>query len=329
MPSAWSRGGVWCRAGTEAFSNLSCEMLNPKKLQAPRSHPSLWAASAHGPGCASEEGLGWFSLHPASSKADHGLFFWQQDGRHAWKTSSKHPLPLASTAVSDPKSTSRAQQLHPQPCCSHFGQHCSVLSFSFPGMSHGHGDSCTGMDMVMPLGCCCGWWLCWNPKKLPLLQEPRITCAMALPPCTIPATPVGKGLLSSQALIAELALITTWPKGKLQLARWPRDSPWKIRPCPTSPLRMPRCKSRLEAAFPGVPGTVHRCVWAGDGVGVSPEGSGGGRAAADTRPTQPWHPRALEGAAWQRLPAVPGRDVCRALGRTGLAVASLAPALAP
>lgn len=156
MPSAWSRGGVWCRAGTEAFSNLSCEMLNPKKLQAPRSHPSLWAASAHGPGCASEEGLGWFSLHPASSKADHGLFFWQQDGRHAWKTSSKHPLPLASTAVSDPKSTSRAQQLHPQPCCSHFGQHCSVLSFSFPGMSHGHGDSCTGMDMVMPLGCCCG-----------------------------------------------------------------------------------------------------------------------------------------------------------------------------
>lgn len=37
MSSVWSRGGVWCRAGTEAFSNSSSPMVNPEELQVPRS----------------------------------------------------------------------------------------------------------------------------------------------------------------------------------------------------------------------------------------------------------------------------------------------------
>lgn len=119
----------------------------------------------------------------------------------------------------------------------------------------------------------------------------------------------------------------------------------------------PEVQIPAGGGFPGMPGTVHRrgsvparCARAGDGAGASPGGSRGGRAAADTEPTQPRRPRALEAAAWQSLRSLPrrrgssaafsprgrgtGRDVRRALGRTGLAVlvaavAGSAPAPAP
>lgn len=72
-------------------------------------------------------------------------------------------------------------------------------SFPFPGM------------WVSPQG-----WECPRARRLLCQdgralgdaappQEPRLALAVALPPCTTPATPVGKALLSSQALIAELA----------------------------------------------------------------------------------------------------------------------------
>lgn len=275
-------------------------MLNSKQLQAPRScsHPSLWAASVLGPGCASEEGLGWFFLHtnaPSSVFQGGSWVFLQQDGRHAWKTSSEHPqnilflqparLRLTPNPPAGPSSST------PSPAAPTLGS----IALSFPrdmgvpsglGMSHSMEIPVLDVDVVMPLGC---------PSPGTRHHLCRGTASLHNSCSTR-----GESIAFFPSPDCRAGLITTWPKGKLQLARWPRDSPWKIRPCPTSPLRMPRCKSRLEAASPGCQGqssAMALCGQAGDGVGVSPGGSGGGRAAADTN-----QPNPSTHGPWKELP---------------------------
>lgn len=132
MSSAWNRGGVRCRAGTEAFSSSSSPMLNSKTLQVPHSCPLLTSLS---PGSVGSQPL----LCPCGSSGlvfppqcfpRRTMGFLQQDG---WKTSSKHPLPSASTAAFDPKPTGTTQgPAAPSPAL--LLPLWAALSFPFPGM---------------------------------------------------------------------------------------------------------------------------------------------------------------------------------------------------
>lgn len=181
------------------------------------------------------QGLGWFSLHsnaPSSVFQGRSCFLCSRTdgthGKHRQNILFLWPARLCLTP--NPPTPHRAQQLHPQPRCSQFGQRCPFLSQGCgcplrAGNVARHGDS---------PGCCpggCGHGDAFGTLPWPVgpagfpgrgsgaapLQEAGITCAAALPPCTIPAAPVGKALLSSQALIAELAASQLGQRGSCSL----------------------------------------------------------------------------------------------------------------
>lgn len=145
------------------------------------------------------------------------------------------------------------------------------------------------------------------------LQEPRITCTVALSPCAICCNTRGERIAFFPSPDCRAGRLTTWRKGNLQLARWPRDSRRKIRPCPTVQVRSQSCKSQPEVAFPdpawdgrdgprgvGITAAPHLAqgAWGGGGTGASCGGAGGGRAAADTN-----QPNPSAHGPWKRPPA--------------------------
>lgn len=171
-------------------------------------------------------------------------------------------------------------------------------------------------------------------------QEPRITCAVALSPCAICCNTHGERTAFFPSPDCRAGRLATWRKGNLQLARWPRDSRWKIRPCPTVHVQIQSRKSQPEVVFPlrrGMLGTVP-AAWASPQLraclgcprrgrrGGVPRGCGrrktGSRhktnpTPAPTGPGSSRLPKPLQTPSPARLPAPPsrpaaaGRDVCR------------------
>lgn len=309
------------------------------------SHPSLGAAPI-----SALEALGCFSLHsnaPATvfQGGSCGFFCSRTDGtqgkhpQNILKTSLEHPLPLASTAAFDPKSTNTTQgPAAPYPTL--LLPVWAVLSLPFPGIwVSPRGWECPMAHPVAPQG---------GDPGLPLSRNlgSPVPGAASLPNSR---SARGEGIALFPSPACRAGRITTWPKGKLQLARWPRDSPWKIKPCPTSPVRIPRCKSRPEVPFPGCQGWSMAVA-----PGVPELGTGQGcppgtqeveeqQQQTQNRP----NPGAHGSASGASLPrpcgsstAFPARGHCSSramhwgLGRMALAVlpgavVSSAPALAP